>query len=306
MSIMSTGSFPQALQLGVNKWFGRYMLLNKEYTELFEVKNSEKNFEIDVGMVGMGLAAAIPEGMDPLYDASNQGGTQRYVHTDYGLGFVITRNAIADNLYMDLAEANVKNLSDSMLQTKETVAWNLLNNGFTSAYTCYDNQPIYSNAHLNYKGGTFSNVLATPADLSEDAIEQMIIQTDKLENDAGLRMNARLEKLFVPVESRFIAERILGSVLRPGTSGATNPNDVNALRSLGMIPGGVYCCHYLTDSDAFFGKTSVDNGFRIFQRRDIAIRNDTEFNSQNIRYVIDERYSVGITDPRATIGTPGA
>lgn len=306
MSLISTGSFPQALQLGVNKWFGRYALLVKEHTELFETYMSEKNYEFDVGTWGMGLAAAIPEGMDPMYDTAGQGGTQRYVHTDYGLGFVITRNAIDDNLYMDLAQKHTENLSQSMVQTKDTIAFNLLNNGFTSSYLCHDGVGIYSNAHLNYKGGTYSNVLGTPADLSEDALEQLIIQIGKLENDAGLKMNAFAKKLFIPIDLQFVAKRILGSVLRPGVSSGNNVNDVNALREMGMIPDGVFASHYLSDPDAYFIQTNVEDGYKVFQRRAIAIRNDTEFNSQNVRFVIDERYSVGITDPRATFGCPGA
>ena len=40
-------------------------------------------------------------------------------------------------------------------------------------------------------------------------------------------------------------------------------------RNMGMIPEGYTVNHYLTDPDAFFIKTDIPNGFKLFQRTPI-------------------------------------
>jgi hypothetical protein len=68
-------------------------------------------------------------------------------------------------------------------------------------------------------------------------------------------------KLIVPPQLQFIADRLLESTLRPGTS----DNDVNANRNMGMVPDGYTVNHFLTDTDAFFIKTDAPNGFKLFE-----------------------------------------
>jgi hypothetical protein len=301
MSEIVTGSFSGALQEGVDRWASVYTLLPKHYSELFVEKMSDKNFVTTYGTWGFGLASSFGEGETPMYVNAGQSYRMLTSHLDYGLGFVITRNAIDDNLYMELAEKHTKGLFESMLQTKETVLWSLPNNGNTSSYTTPDGQNIYSASHVTGKGLTYSNTLSTAADLSENALEQCVIQIQTYYNDAGLKMNAKAKKLFVPPQLQFEAKRILGSVLRPGTAN----NDVNALRDMNMFPEGVFMTQYLTGAKAYFIQTDVEDGFQLNTRRPIAIRNDTEFNSMNVRYLIDERYSAQIYEPRATFGVFG-
>ena len=109
-------------------------------------------------------------------------------------------------------------------------------------------------------------------------------------------------KLIVPSALQFVAERLTASQLRPGTA----DNDINASRSMGMLPDGYVVNHFLTDTDAFFIKTDAPNGFKHFER--MAIRNSMEgdFETGNVRYKARERYSFGVSDPRCVFGSPGA
>lgn len=303
MALIATGSLAKALWPGVNAWFG--MAYNEhplEFKEIFKVEKSDKNFEEDVSMHGFGLAVKKPEGTNLSYDQAAQGFIKRYIHDVYGLGFIITREAIEDNQYMELAEKRAKALAFSMRQTKENVAANVLNRAFNSSYTGADGLELCSLAHLKSKGGTFQNELTTAADLSEASLEQAMIDIMDMTNDAGLRISVMPRKLIIPTALHFEAERILKSNLRPDSAN----NDVNALRSMGAFPEGVSVNHYLSDSDAWFILTNCPDGLKCFERRGLEVENDSDFDSENLKFKATERYVFGWSDPRGIYGSPGA
>ncbi len=303
MAIISTGSVAKALWPGVNAFFGlAYNEHPLECREIFNVEKSDKNFEEDVNVYGLGLATVKDEGANIAYDTMAQGFLKRYVHVTYGLGFIITREAIEDNLYMKLAEQRAKALAFAMRQTKENVAANVLNRAFTSTFTGADGKELCATDHLLAKGGTFKNELTTAADLSEASLEQAMIDIMDMVNDAGLKIQIMPEKLILPTALCFEAERILKSNLQNDTAN----NAINALRSKGVLPQGMTINHYLTDQDAFFIKTNCPDGMKNFQRRDVQIDNDTDFDSENMKYKATERYIFSWTDPRGIFGSPGA
>lgn len=298
--MINTGAISKALRPGVEAWFGlAYNQWPEEWREIFDEKQSEMNFEEDVNMYGLNLGVVKPEGTGIAYDTMQQGGLIRYTHVTYGLGYVITREAIEDNLYMKMAQQKSEALARSMKQTKENVAANVLNRAFNSSYTGWDGLSLINTAHLLSKGGTMSNQLATAADLSEAALEQGLIDIGGFVDDASLLMAARGEKLIIPRQLEFEARRILGSDLQYDTAN----NALNAMKSMGMLPKGVTVNHYLTSAIAWFIKTDVQDGLKLFNRRPLGITNDTEFDTENMKFKATERYSVGWTDFRAIYGS---
>lgn len=303
MAIIGTGSLAKSLWPGVNAFYGlTYDEHPLEYTEIFDIHDSEKNFEEDVNVHGLGLAVVKPEGENLTYDDMKQAFLKRYTHITYGLGFIITREAIEDNLYMELAEKRAKALAHSMRQTKENVAANVLNRAFNSSYTGADGKELCATDHLLSKGGTYRNELSTPADLSESSLENAVIDIMDFTDDAGLKVNVMPKKLIVPTALCFTAERLLKSTLQNDTAN----NAINAVRSKGVLPEGYVVNHYLTDTDAWFIKTNAPEGLKLFERRKSAIENDTDFDSENMKFKATNRFSVGWTDPRGIFGSPGA
>ena len=59
-------------------------------------------------------------------------------------------------------------------------------------------------------------------------------------DERGLKIAMQGRKLIIPVNIQFVADRILESTLRVGTS----DNDINALRNMGMLPDGYVVNHY--------------------------------------------------------------
>jgi hypothetical protein len=304
MAVITSGSFAKALYPGVNSWWGQaYDEWAEEYTDLFNKVSSKRAYEEDVQFTGLGLAAIKREGDAVTFDSMQQGFLTRYVPVNYGLGFVITKEMVEDDLYGVIGKKRARSLAFSMRQTKEQVAANVYNRAFNPSFTGGDGVELLSAAHLNYTGGTFSNELATAADLSEAALEQSCIDIAKMENDRGLAISLSGDCLIVPVDLMFEAERILGSPYRVGTG----DNDVNALRSMGKFPGGVKVNHYLTDTDAFFIRTNLrEDGLKYVERKAVAFTVDNEFDTENAKFKATERYAFGWTDPRALYGSPGA
>lgn len=300
---INRGNFAKALWPGVNAWYGEsYNEFPVEYTALFDTYTSSKAFEEDMGIVSLGLAAVKTEGGSVAYDSMEQGYLTRYTHVNYGLGFIITEEMIDDDQYMIVANKNAKALAYSMRQTKEIVGANVYNRAFNASYTFGDGKELLSTAHPNVSGGTWQNTLTTAADISEAALEQAFIDMGKWTNDRGLKIAVIPQKLIIPVDLQFDAERILMSPLQSGNSN----NDINALKSMGKFPGGVMINHYLTDTDAWFIRTNVPEGMKYFERKADAFSDDNDFDTNNLKYKATGRYSFGATDPRGLYGSPGA
>ena len=299
--VIGTGNHPKALWPGINAWWGTsYNKHPLECMEIFDVKSSGKAYEEDVENLSFGLAPAKPQGSGVAYDSHVQGPTTRYTHIVYGLGYIVTKEEIDDNLYEKVSRDRVSSLAFSMRTTKETVSANVLNRAFNSSFTGGDGVELISTAHVT-DDGTQSNHLTVAADLSEASLEDLLIQINLMKNSRGLPIAARASKMIIPAALEFEAQRILGSVLQSGTAN----NDTNAVRSLGIMPKGFSVNHYLTDTDAWFIKTDVENGLTMFDRTKLAFTRDNDFDTENAKAKCIERYSVGWTDWRSIFASPG-
>ena len=301
--IITSGNFAKALYPGVSTWFGNaYKAFPEEWSQIFKKETSRRAFEENVSSSGFGLVPAISEGAPVTFDSAQQGFVTRFTHIEYGMGIVITRNMVDDDLYDVIGKKYSEALAYSARQTIEIICANVLNRGFNASYKGGDGKELLATDHPNITGGTYSNELSTPADLSELALEQSIIDLGKWKNDRGLRIAVQPQKLVIPVDLLFTAERILGSNLRVGTSN----NDINALRSLGCLSGGYVVNHYLTDTNAWFLLTDVPNGLTLMERRPMEFTMDNDWDTSNAKYKVTFRMSVGWSDPKAIYGSAGA
>lgn len=302
MSVMVPNAWGKALEPGVHAWFGKaYAEYPEEYKALFEVLKSRKHFEEEVGINGFGLMAKRAVGGPVQYDTASQGMIARYQHVEYALGFVISKILVDDNLYMEVAMRDAGALAFSARQTKEIVAANVYNRATNGSYLGADGVSLLSTAHLLGKGGTFANKPATDVDLSEAALEDALIAISKMRDPAGNLIALQGQSLHIPTESMFIAERILKSPARVGTGN----NDLNALASKGMLPKGVFVNHYFTDTDCWFIRTNAPHGMKFFQRTEARLGMVEEFDTDNAKFKLSERYSAGWTDPRGVYGSMG-
>lgn len=303
MSVITTGAHPKALWPGVKAFFGmKYNEYPLECMDLFDWESSSQNYEEDVETTSFGLAPIKGQGAPLAYDSHNQGAVSRYTHIAYALGYIVTKEEIADNLYKDRSFKRAEALAFSMRQTKENVAANVYNRYATSGYTGGDGVVLASASHPDAIGGLQSNIAATSADLSETSLEDMLVQIAGATNSRGLKISLTGMKLIVPRQEMFNAARILNSTLQSGTAN----NDINAVRNGGFLAGGFTVNHYLTDVDAWFIRTNAPRGMIGYTRQAYEFDTDNDFDTKNARASAYERYSVGWTDWRGIFVNPGA
>ena len=301
MAVIATGSHPKALWPGVYSWFGaKYDEHEKQYPKLFEIKSSSKNYEELVQQTGFGLAPVKPEGSSTAYDSHSQGYVARGTNVAYSLGYIVTREELADNLYAEVSMRRAGSLAFSMSQTRENVGANIYNRAFNSTFTGGDAVELLANNHPSVSGNQ-SNIPSASVDLSEAALEDLTIQIMDAVDPKGLKISLRPKSLIIPTALVYDANRILKSNLRVGTA----DNDANTLKLLGAIPE-IVVNNYLTDSDAWFIRTNgADSGLCWFDRELPQFTKDEDFDTDNAKAKGYMRFIPFWGDWRALYGSPG-
>jgi len=298
---ISRGQLVKELEPGLNALFGlEYKRYENQHAEIYATESSDRAFEEEVMLSGFANAQVKPEGSGITFDNAQETYTARYTHETVALAFAITEEAIEDNLYDRLASRYTKALARSMANTKQVKAVNPLINGF-GTFTSGDGVSLFNTSHPTV-AGTVSNTLAVAADLNETSLEQSLIDIAAFTDERGLKVAAKGMKMIIPSELQFTAERLMKTDQRVGTA----DNDINAIRSMGMVPQGYSVNNFLTDPDAFYLITDVPNGMKYFDRSPIKTSMEGDFDTGNVRYKARERYSFGVSDYRGIFGVEGA
>ena len=298
---ISRGQLVKELEPGLNALFGlEYKRYENQHAEIYATETSDRAFEEEVMLSGFANAQVKPEGSGVVFDNAQETYTARYTMETVALAFAITEEAVEDNLYDRLSSRYTKALARSMANTKQVKAVNTLVNGFGGGFTSGDGVNLFSTAHPTI-AGTTSNTLATAADLNETSLEQSLIDIAAFTDERGLKIAAKATKMIVPSALQFQAERLMKSEGRVQTA----DNDINAIRSMGMVPQGYRVNNFLTDPNAFFLITDVPNGMKHFVRTPIKTAMEGDFDTGNLRFKARERYQFGVSDFRGIFGSPG-
>jgi hypothetical protein len=303
--VIGTGSLPRLLQDGVAEIFGDSLKQHDtKWDKMFRTLTSTKNFEVDVQLEGFTRSATRNEGDDITFDSRRQGFTPKYQHSTLGKGYIVTEDALDDELYGQLDEG-AQALARAMSIGKELDGANVFNNGFDSTIVMIDGDgdELFNTAHSRGpSGGTYSNRLAVDVDLTEASLEDMLAIVQTMVDARGLPAALQAQRLIVAAGTNtFNAQRILGSVLQNDTGN----NATNAVRDMNSVRDGWMSNPYLTDADAWFLTTDAPKGLKYYTRRAVRFGQDNAFASGNARFKSDERYVFGWTDARGAIGSQG-
>lgn len=299
--VITTGNHPRALWPGVAAWFGReYDQYDPQYVDLVKVETSDKNYEEQTESTGFGLASIKGQGESINYTVDSQGYTSRWTHVTYGTGYIVTEEEIEDNLYEEVSRRRAPDLAYSLRQTKENVVALKFSRAFSGSYLGADGASFISLSHPTIYGNQ-SNRLTTDADLSETAIEDLVVQIRNATNARGLAIRLNPLSLHIPTALEFDANRIYSSVLQNDTAS----NAVNVLKMLGIFPKGIKMNRYFTSTTAWFVRTTARHGVTLYQRRAVKFERDNDFDTSNAKAKATERYSINHGDWREYYGTPG-
>lgn len=301
---MRSTDFKAIVEPILNEGFdGVYDLRKDEWKEIFyEQKGIARAYQEEYVQYGFAAAPELPDGTPVTYQAGGVLFTQRYRPKVYGLAFALTKVLVEDSDHIALGKIHAKHLANALVETKETVAANIINRMTNASFRGGDNVSLVNASHP-IVGGTFSNRLTTDAALSQTSVEQLLIQIRNAVDNNGKRIMLTPEKMVIAPANMFQAEVILKSTLRTGTAN----NDINAVRSKGLLSGGVVELSRLTSNTLWGITTSAnkDNGMKVIMRRKMERSMEGDFETDSMRYKATERYAMGWTDPRCFFATPG-
>ena len=206
-----------------------------------------------------------------------------------------------DNLYDTLSKRLTKALARSMAHTKQVKAANIMNNGFNSSFAGGDGVALFSTAHPLVAGNNVANKPTTDVDLSEEALENALIDIANFVDDRNIPVAVQARKLCVPPQLVFVADRLLHTPYRVGTA----DNDLNSIYNMSMFPEGFGVNHRFTDPNAWFIVTDAPNGLKNFERTAMKTNMEGDFETGNVRFKARERYSYGWSDWRGAYGSSG-
>ena len=300
---MRSSDFRSIVEPILNESFdGVYDQRADEWSTVFrEQSGIPRNYHEEPVLYGFGAAPQLPDGSPVTYQ---QGGVlflQRYIYQVFGLAFALTRVLVEDGDHIRLGAIYAKHLAQSLVETKELLCANVLNRAFNSSYVGGDGVSLINTAHP-IASGSFSNQLTTAAALSQTSLEQMLIQVRQAVDNNGKKIRLQPLKLIVAPGNVFQAEVLLKSVLRTGTAN----NDINPIKSIGLLPEGASVISRLTSQTNWWIQTDAPEGFKVIMRRNLEKTMEGDFETDSMRYKATERYQVGFTDPRCAYGTSGA
>ena len=299
---MRSTDFRSIVEPILNECFdGVYDQRADEWSRVFREEDGiPRNYHEEPVLYGFGAAPQLPDGTPVSYQ---QGGVlflKRYLYKVYGLAFALTKVLVEDGDHIRLGQVYARHLAQSLVETKELLSASVLNYAFNSSYPGGDGVPLISTSHP-IVNGTFSNQLATAAVLSQTSLEQMLIQVRQAVDNNGKLIRLVPRQLIVAPGNIFQAEVLLKSVLRAGNAN----NDINPVKSIGLLDEGAAVISRLTSATAWWVQTDAPEGFKLLMRRRLEKTMEGDFETDSMRYKATERYDVGFTDPRCAYGTPG-
>ena len=300
---MRSTDFRSIVEPILNECFdGVYDQRADEWSRVFrEQEGIPRNYHEEPVLYGFGAAPQLADGTPVTYQ---QGGVlflKRYVYSVYGLAFALTKVLVEDGDHIRIGQVYARHLAQSLIETKETLAANVLNNAFTGGATAGGDGVALNSANHPIVNGTASNLLTTAANLSQTSLEQMLIQIRQAVDNNGKKIRLVPRQIVVAPGNIFQAEVLLKSVLRAGNAN----NDINPIKSIGLLDEGAAVISRLTSATAWWVQTDAPEGMKLLMRRKLEKTMEGDFETDTMRYKATERYDVGFTDWRAMYGTPG-
>ncbi len=303
MATILRGNFPQHLLKNMQIMAGEeYKILPMQTAGLFDERKSSRASELGVMHTGGGLPVLKTESQKLSMDTMSEHFTVRVTHKVYGKAFSVSMEALDDDIQGQSIRSKMSiDLARNDVRARDISGTNILNNAFSGSYLGGDGKALLASDHPLGVGGTWSNLLAAE-DLSEASLESAVIAVDGMVDNVGIVFPVAIKKLIIPRQEIFNAARILKSVGRPGSA----DNDINALKSSGMVPTDPMVNKYLTDADAWFLLTDVEDGLIRWERTAFTIEADKDHLTKDLIVTGHSQFSEFWINPRCLVGSAGA
>lgn len=300
--------WPDILDPAFRKIYGdEIRQLPQQVFTYFNVDTSVKNIEKDSSATGLSKLVQTTESGAITYEDEVEGFNVTYTHLKFAKGTSVSQELWEDDQF-GVMRRKPMNLANAKIRTQEQFGADIFNFGFTTGgggsapFTGPDSLALFSTAHPREDGGaTQSNSITS--DLSEDSIENVLVQMRQTLDGKGQLMLVKPTHLIVPPSLEKEARILMDSLGRTGT---TN-NDINPYKGrlevsvwdyLGSAAGG-------SDTAWFILDRSVEE-LNWFNRSDRGLEGpDWDFDTKTARWSTVCRWSAGWSNWRGIFGSKG-
>jgi hypothetical protein len=291
--------FGDILEPGFNQIYNdAYKELDRVFTSVLRMQDSDKQDERDSAMTGFGLLTNQTETGTLAYEDPIQMYDVVYTHLVYSKGFKITRELYDDDQY-NIMNSKPDALGRAARRTEEVSGANIFNRAFNTSYQGGDAKPLVSTTHPRADAGTAqSNASATGITLTEANYETGKIAMRKQLDDKGMKIDVRARKVLIPIELEKNARIIFTSSMRSGTA----DNDMNPYMNEVSIVPWLYMDRNTTH---WFLIDTDQHKVKWFWRNRAEFKQDKLFETEVALYKVRERFSNGFSDWRGVWGSQG-
>jgi len=277
------------------------------YNTIFNVKTSDRESEKSSSVSDLGELAEIGEGEAVQSDDLYQGYDATHTHKKYGKKATITEEMIEDDQFEKI-ETQAKRLPIALNRTVERTAADVFNYAFTAGgggkaqfRSGGDTYALCYASHPRTDSGTALNNTAT-SDLAEDSLQAAWKNLEETLDNRGNLSPLMGNVLLVPPALRFVANILMKSTSRVGTS----DNDINPVENMLRVVVWPFLSAASGGSDtAWFVLDEQAHSLKWYWRRKGTLDRNVDFDTGNIEYKLTARYSVGFDDWRGVYGSKG-
>lgn len=295
-----TSMLPALDELIFNK-FDRYP---PQFTNVYREMTSSRSIEQTSEISGLGTFTTVGEGENVRYDQAVPGFNKTYLHTQWALGFKMSRIMIDDDKF-----AIINKLAEDLGRSgKETVELDVVQdfiNGFNNSFPGPDGVSLFNASHPLVKAGGVQSNVGSATDLDVSSLETALTAFRRMKDPSGKKIRVRPQTLIIPPELEFVASEIINATMRSDTAN----NTPNAFKHRVGMPSfqDVVVWEYLTDVDAWFiSADKNETELRFYWREKPNTVHDVDFDSRSVKTAMWYRESHGWSSFYGVWGSPGS
>ena len=264
--------------------------------QIFNMKSTNRWGEQTTTIAGPIAAALKNEGEPVTQSDPLEGYDKTYQPLTYGIMVSFSKELIKDDR-MDMVSKTYKSLGLSMYQTRQVVAFNILNNGFSD--TGPDGSSLFNATHSMVGGHTYGNRPSVDIALSIAGIREMEVDLMRQVNHRNINVALMPETFTVPPELMQTLDELVDSPDRPDTANrATNTFYGNGYKKV-RSP-------YLTSTTAWFVFSSPSqHELRFYDRQAPETITWIDNPTGTVNTKCEARFTAGYSDFVGAWGTSG-
>jgi hypothetical protein len=279
-----------------------------EYRGWVNIINTDNAFDDDFKVSEFGTVPVQAEGSDVQYEAAIPGDIKRYITTERGLGYIITRKMRDDDKTSTMVRMT-QALRRSFRHLFETEAAGIFNNATStsSRYLGMDSAALISTSHSLLDGtNTYANRPSSDVDFSDTALQNAVINFFRLKGEQNLPVHVTPKLLWGDGGQMFDFAKVTKNEYEPD-SGDRNKNYTRQGAVSGFGVMDYVASRYASDTDAWFLLSDKANhSMNLVIRINPEFEMGNDFSSGNIQAKGYCRLIAGFSDWRGVYGSTGA